>query len=126
MEGEGNMSWIFSSEKPIFKQIADHICVDIINGIYKPGERIPSVRELALAAAVNPNTMQKGLSELEEWGLLISQSTSGRYVTNDNELISKVKLLFAKELCADFLSKTSRIGLTPQEAKELLNSELNI
>ena len=75
------MPWDLDDDRPIYLQLMERIQQDIISGIYKPGDKIPSVRDLALDAAVNPNTMQKALSELERSGLVYSQRTSGRFIT---------------------------------------------
>ena len=77
------MPWDLDNERPIYLQLMERIQQDIVSGVYKPGEKIPSVRDLALDAAVNPNTMQKALSELERSGLVYSQRTSGRFITED-------------------------------------------
>ena len=78
------MPWKLDSNLPIYTQIIEHIQLDIISGLYQPGDRLPSVRDLAAEASVNPNTMQKALSELERSGLLHSQRTSGRFITEDD------------------------------------------
>lgn len=83
------MSWNLSSERPIYAQIMERITLDIVSGIYLPGARLPSVRDLAQDAGVNPNTMQKALSELERTGLVISQRTSGRFITEDLTMVEK-------------------------------------
>ena len=64
------MPWELDNDRPIYLQLMERIQQDIISGIYKPGDRLPSVRDLAVEAAVNPNTMQKALSELERSGLV--------------------------------------------------------
>lgn len=69
------MPWNLNSDRPIFLQIVERIEMDIISGVYQPGQRLPAVRELASCAAVNPNTMQRALSELERTGLVYSQRT---------------------------------------------------
>ena len=84
------MPWNLDSDRPIFIQIIERIQVDIISGLYKPGDKLPSVRELAQEASVNPNTMQKALSELERTGLVYSQRTSGRFITEDTAMINKI------------------------------------
>lgn len=83
------MSWNLNSERPIYAQLMERITLDIISGIYPPGSKLPSVRDLAQDAGVNPNTMQKALSELERTGLLFSQRTSGRFVTEELTMIEK-------------------------------------
>ena len=75
------MSWNLDSQRPIYVQIVERVQLDIITGRYAPGSRLPSVRELAAQAAVNPNTMQKARSELESGGLIYAPRTSGRFGT---------------------------------------------
>lgn len=77
------MAWELDSDRPIFIQIVERIQMEIISGKYSPGDKLPSVRDLAAVAAVNPNTMQKALTELERTGLVYSQRTSGRFITED-------------------------------------------
>lgn len=116
------MAWNFSSDRPIYLQIVDHIRIDIVIGKYGIGERMPSVRELAAEASVNPNTMQKALSDLEESGLLTSQRTSGRYITENTEILARSKLELANQFAEDYLEKISKLGYTAQEAAELLKN----
>ena len=85
------MPWNLDSSRPIYLQIIERVQMDIITGRYQPGDKLPSVRDLAQEAAVNPNTMQKALSELERSGLIYSQRTSGRFITEDKELIHQMK-----------------------------------
>ena len=85
------MSWNLSKERPIYIQLVEQIKLQILSGHYRPGERFPSVRELATEAAVNPNTMQKALAALEQEGLLIGSRTNGRTVTSDASLIGSMR-----------------------------------
>ena len=78
------MAWNLDADKPIYAQLVEIIQMQIISGQYRAGDRLPSVRELAAEASVNPNTMQKALAELERNGLIYTQRTSGRMVTEDN------------------------------------------
>ena len=77
------MPWELSNDRPIYLQLMERIQMDIVSGKYHAGDKLPSVRDLAIEAAVNPNTMQKALSELERVGLVYSQRTSGRFITED-------------------------------------------
>ena len=115
------MGWNLSGDTPIYLQIIDHIKLDIIAGHYKPGEKLPSVREFAQIAAVNPNTMQKSLSELEDTGLIYSNRTSGKFVTEDEDLIKDVKAELAKGYCDDFVAKLKSIGYTSEDIRTILN-----
>ena len=116
------MPWNLDNTKPIYLQLMDRIQLDIISGIYKPGERLPSVRELAHAAAVNPNTMQKALSELERSGILYSQRTSGRFITEDTSLLKNMKDSLAREHVRSFLENMEHLGFTKEDISELLNT----
>lgn len=118
------MAWELNSDRPIYIQLIDNIKFSIISGKYHSGDRLPSVRDLAKEASVNPNTMQKALSELEFTGLILSNRTSGRYVTDNNELINSVKKELAIEYCNEFLEKLHNLGLSDNEIKELI-SDIN-
>ena len=85
------MPWDLDNDRPIYLQLMERIQQDIIAGIYKPGDKLPSVRDLAVEAAVNPNTMQKALSELERSGLVYAQRTSGRFITEDEQMLKEMK-----------------------------------
>ena len=84
------MEYIFENERPIYVQLVEKIRIEIVSGKLKLGQRIPSVRELAINARVNPNTMQKALVELENEGLIYTERTNGKFVTNDEKLIEKL------------------------------------
>lgn len=114
------MSWNLNSERPIYAQIMERITMDIISGIYTPGAKLPSVRDLAQEAGVNPNTMQKALSELERTGLLFSQRTSGRYITEDLAMIEKTKEDLASIQIKEFLEKMEHIGFTKESTIQLI------
>lgn len=118
------MSWELSTDRPIYLQLIDSIKFRIISGVYSPGERLPSVRDLATEAAVNPNTMQKALSELENSGLIFSNRTSGRFVTEDTEHILSAKKSLAKEYCDDFLEKLRHLGLSENEIQAIISELL--
>ena len=97
------MKWEFNDDTPIYLQIMEHFKTEIASGGLKAGDKIPPVRELALEAGVNPNTMQKALSELEREGLLESQRTSGRFVAEAAISPEKLKNNLADGLMEDFL-----------------------
>lgn len=117
------MAWNLNSDRPIYAQILEIIQMRIVSGIYRPGERIPSVRELAAEAGVNPNTMQKALSELERSGLVIAVRTSGRVVTEDMEMIRQTKTALAREQVREFIDRMKRLGFNKEEVVELLEQE---
>ena len=97
--------WEFSTDRPIYLQLMDRLQLRIVNGTYQPGDKLPSVRELAQEASVNPNTIQKALSELERSGILYTQRTNGRFITEDAAMIDKLKSQLAEEQLVEFLKK---------------------
>ena len=116
------MAWALDSGRPSYAQIIERVQLDIITGHYKPGEKLPSVRDLASEAAVNPNTMQKALSELEQSGLLYTQRTSGRFITEDTELIQRMKTTLATMQVREFIHKMRQIGLDDTEILQLIQT----
>ncbi len=114
------MKWEIDSERPVYIQLIEQIQAGIISGQFKPGDKLPSVRDLAAEAAVNPNTMQKALVELERTGLIYTNRTSGRFITSDEVMISKLKGLSAKELVKDFLERMKQLGYEPQDTLNLV------
>lgn len=120
------MPWNLDSDRPIFIQIIEKIQMDIISGVYKPGDKLPSVRELAAEASVNPNTMQKALSELERTGLVYSQRTSGRFITEDSNMINELKSELAKEIISQFLENMQKLGFQKEDAIQLMNETIEV
>ncbi len=118
------MPWNLDDSRPIYLQLMERIQHDIISGVYQPGDKLPSVRDLALDAAVNPNTMQKALSELERGGLVYSHRTSGRFITDDSTLLKKIKTDLAQEYISTFLSQMRRLGLNDSETLEMIKETL--
>ncbi len=118
------MPWNLDSDRPIFIQIIERIQMDIISGLYKPGDKLPSVRELAQEASVNPNTMQKALSELERTGLVYSQRTSGRFITEDTAMINNLKSELAQELVTQFLENMQKLGIPQEEALSIISETI--
>lgn len=116
------MSWDLSSDRPIYAQLMEQIELKICAGIYAPGSKMPSVRDLAQEASVNPNTMQRALSGLEDAGLLYSQRTSGRFVTEDVDLIKKSRTRLAEEYIEAFLKKMSKLGFNHEEIVEIVKN----
>lgn len=114
------MPWNLNSDRPIFIQLIEKIQIDIISGRYPPGDKLPSVRELAQKASVNPNTMQKALAELERTGLVYSQRTSGRFITEDTGMIERLKTELAEEIIMEFLADMQKLGYQKKETLSLL------
>lgn len=110
------MPWEFKDDRPIYLQLIEQIQLRIISGLYKAGGRLPSVRDMAGEASVNPNTMQKALSELEKIGIVYSQGTSGRFITDDIKKIEKLKNYLATEQSEKFLRSMESIGFNKEES----------
>ena len=114
------MQWKFDGNAPIYTQLVDQMKLGIVSGEWVPGQRIPAVRELAVAAGVNPNTMQRALQELERQGLMFSQRTSGRFVTEDREMIEDAKRTLANHHISAFIRQMQALGYTRQEIVAML------
>lgn len=116
------MAWNLDADRPIYAQLVERIQMQIVSGYYQPGGKLPSVRELAANVAVNPNTMQKAFVELERSGLIITQRTNGRNVTEDTELIANIRQKMAQEHMEVFFSRMKELGYTEGEIRELVDS----
>ena len=114
------MEYIFDNERPIYIQLVEKIRIDIVSGKFKRGQRLPSVRELALRMKVNPNTMQKALAELEDEKLIYTERTNGKYVTEDEKLIEKTKKQLAQEKVNNYLNSMKNIGISYELAVKYL------
>lgn len=117
------MTWELKTDRPIYTQLADHIKIGIISGRYLPGDKLPSVRDLAEEAAVNPNTMQKALVELERLGMVYTQRTNGRYITEDVTMLHNLKESIAKEQIAEFFKSMEMLGFSKLEIIQILEKE---
>lgn len=117
------MAWILDDTSPIYLQIEDLIKTNIIAGVYQPGQKLPSVRDLAAEASVNPNTMQKALTELERSGLVYTQRTSGRFITEDISKMTELKEQLAREQIQLFLKNMEQLGLSRDDIRRLLEKE---
>lgn len=117
------MAWDLDDARPIYTQLVERIQMQIVSGQYPPGGKLPSVRELAAVAAVNPNTMQKAFAELERTGLIITQRTNGRTVTEDEEMIRNIRVGLAKQHVDNFFISMKELGYTEAEAVELLKKK---
>ena len=114
------MEYIFDNERPIYIQLVEMIRINIVSGKYQKGQKLPSVRELALMMKVNPNTMQKELVELENEKLIYTERTNGKYVTEDEELIEKTKKELAQEKVNNYLRSMENIGINYELAVRYL------
>ena len=117
------MKWQFNADAPIWSQLIAQIKVGIVTGAFPPGERLPSVRDLATEAGVNPNTMQRALAELERDGLVYSQRTAGRFVTEDQSMIASAKRSLAESHIQTFLRAMAHLGYDREEILTLLRQE---
>lgn len=115
--------WHFSNDKPIYSQIIEQIKQLIVSGGFSPGDKLPSVRELAQTACVNPNTMQKAMSELEKDGLLYTMRSSGRFITDDEALIKKIKNELAEAEIENFMQGMSKLGFSVEETINLISEK---
>ena len=113
----------FSNDRPIYIQLLEQLQVLIVSGKINCGERISSVRDLALEYKVNPNTVQKALQELESIGLIYTERTNGKFVTNDKKLIEKYKKAFANQQVNNYLKNMSKLGFNKEEAINYLKGD---
>ena len=119
------MSWEIDNKRPVYIQLKEEIKRRIITGIYGPGCKMPSVRDLAFEASVNPNTMQRALSDLENEGFIITQRTSGRTVTDDEGMLHEARKNLARKQVQEFLEKMEAIGFSKEEIVGLLGNEVD-
>ena len=117
------MSWNLSHDRPIYLQILEILEMRIVSGEYNPGDKLPSVRELAAEAEINPNTMQKAMMEMERTGIVTTQRTCGRVITEDTEMIQKLRRDMAKEQIKEFLCKMEKLGFSRNEIADMVNKE---
>ncbi|HHU91482.1 MAG TPA: GntR family transcriptional regulator [Clostridiaceae bacterium] len=118
------MAWDLKNDRPIYTQLIEQIELKIFSGEYPPGARLPSVRDIAKDAAVNPNTMQKALAKLEEDGLVVTHRTSGRTITEDAEMIKRAKNQLAERQITEFLEKMQLMGFEKRETLTLITKLL--
>ena len=114
------MQWQLRGDRPIYQQLMERLTEQSVRGQRGAGEKGPPVRELAAEAGVNPNTMQRALADLEREGLMYTNRTSGRYVTEDKMMIQKVREQIASDRIAEFLAGMNQLGFTEQEIVTLL------
>lgn len=117
------MHWVFTPDAPIYLQVVRQLEQMIASGMLAPGDRLLSVREFASQANVNPNTMQKALTELENRGIVYSKRTSGRFITDDHERISKLREELAEKEITAFLGAMKRLGYSESEAARLISEK---
>lgn len=118
------MGWQLDKDRPIYMQLVEELQSRIVSGLYPPGSKVASVRDLATEAAVNPNTMQRALAELEQSGLLRAERTSGRFVTEDTELIESVRKTLAREKIQAFIRDLTVLGYDKKNMIALIHEVL--
>ena len=111
----------FNNERPIYIQLVESIKLEIISGRLNPGDKLPSVREYAITTRVNPNTMQKALSELEEAKLIYTERTNGKFVTSNLNIIEHEKEKYIEEKVNNFLEDLKELGMTEKEMIDYIN-----
>ena len=114
------MDWHITDGRPVWLQLKEQLAMGILTGAYPPGSRLPSVRELAIEAGVNPNTMQRALTELERDGLAQSMGTTGRMVTRNQEIVDQLREKAAKAVVERYLDSMKKLGYTAAEAAKVL------
>lgn len=118
------MSWKFNDSAPIYLQIMDEIKLRIAKGILKPGDKVPAVRELAVTAGVNPNTMQKALSELEREGVLYSNRTAGRFVAENSEGADDMKMTIVEKYISECLKGLRELGYEDNQILDMIQDKI--
>lgn len=114
------LNWKFTGNMPVYQQIMSTIQGAVLAGEFRPGDKFPSVRDLAMTAMVNPNTMQRALQELERMGILITDGTNGRHVTRDTGVIEALRERCIQELTQECLARFAALGISAEEAGQLL------
>ena len=117
------MQWNLTGDRPIYLQLCEQITLRLVSGAWPPGGRLPSVRELAVDAGGNPNTMQRALAQLEADGLVVTNRTAGRTVTEDEGVLAHVRHELANEKMEEYLEGMATLGYTAAEAIALLQGK---
>lgn len=118
------MAWKFVNNVPIYIQITNTIKLQIVTNQLQPGDKLPTVRDLAETAGVNPNTVQRALSDLEDEGFVYSVRTTGRFVTDNTELITQTRIELAQQELDNFVTNMLNLGFNPDELNEQLENYL--
>ena len=116
------MTWEFKGDRPIYIQLMEQIQTRIVSGQYPAGSKLPAVRDLAAEASVNPNTMQKALAELERDGLVHTERTAGRFITEDETMIKQLQEKLAREQVDQFFARMEQLGVSRVETLRMLQA----
>lgn len=114
------MEFNFTNDRPIYIQLVEQLELYIMSGQFSPGEKLPSVRDLAIQAQVNPNTMQKALQELEDKKLIVTERTNGKFVTDDENFLRKQQVKLAQDKIKLFLAEMHELGWSRTEIIDFL------
>lgn len=120
------MPWQFNHREPVFLQIANRLRWEILRGVYSPEEQFPAVRQLAALAAVNPNTMQKALTLLEDEGLLYTRGTVGRFVTSDAAVLDALGERMRRETVRAWVNEAHELGISTEELIRYIQEEESV
>ena len=112
------MAWTFTSLAPVYLQIVSRLRADILSGVYSPDQQIPSVRQLAFEAGVNPNTMQKAFALLEAEQLFVTRGTVGRFITTDTDVLENARRILRRETITRLIEEAGAVGISPEELIE--------
>ncbi len=118
------LSWEFSADKPIFRQLVEILIRDIVSGKRASGEKMPTVRELALDAGVNPNTVQRAYNDIESRGLIVTRRGDGSYITNDKKLVSELSGICLDNAIAEFITDVRALGFDDETVIDRVKSRL--
>lgn len=120
------MAWNFTGDRPIFQQLVDIIILEIISGRYKSGEKLDTVRDFAVSAGVNPNTMQRALTEIENTGIIYTRRGDGRYVVEDTGIIDSIRNGYVSDKVKEFTVSLKKLGLTDEEILKAVKQTLDM
>lgn len=118
------MAWHFTSRAPVYLQIVSRIRADILSGVYQADQQIPSVRQLAFEAGVNPNTMQRAFSVLEAEQLFVTRGTMGRFITTDTDVLNSAREALRRETIALLVEEARAAGISPDELIEGIRTHI--
>lgn len=118
------MAWNFDNNRPLYIQLLEVLKLKIVSGEIKPGEKFPTVRNLAEEAEVNPNTVQRALSELEKEGLIETRRTIGKFVTENSDRIESIKKELAGKVVEKFMINLKAIGYDENQILELIKNSI--
>ena len=116
------MKFVFDNRLPVYIQLLEQLRTAIVTGRFSPGEKLPSVRDIALEAKLNPNTVQKALAELEAEGLILTERTNGKFVSDNKAVLEKTKNILANEALSNYLKQMKNLGFNREQAAQFIKS----